>query len=191
VDKARATAGDPIHISARLLSPDYAPLAGRKIAAVIRAAGQPVAQVQMEDSSDTPGLYRAQIQNLSAGSFELALESPAIEKLMADDPTVIQRTLPFDILAPSSVEHQNVNSDRAALARIAREGNGLAVDAEYLDLLADYLSRSPYGRTITRQLGMFADPNDRLTRLAHWGFLGLFVMLITLEWVLRKMAGLV
>ncbi|HEX4792585.1 MAG TPA: vWA domain-containing protein [Humisphaera sp.] len=191
VDKPRAIAGEAIHISARLLSNEFTPMAGEKVAAVVHSAGQDVARVQLEDSGETPGLYHAQLQNLPAGWYELSLEGTAIDRLMSADPTASRRPLAFDVIAPSTIERQNVNPDRAALARVASEGNGLAVDAEYLDLLADYVPRTPHEQTVTRQLGLFADPNDRFTRAAHWGFLALFVALITAEWVLRKIGGLV
>jgi hypothetical protein len=41
------------------------------------------------------------------------------------------------------------------------------------------------------QIGFFTDPSAPGTKWAHWGFLAVFATLLTLEWALRKRAGLV
>jgi len=57
--------------------------------------------------------------------------------------------------------------------------------------MASHLPQSSRKVTTTQQFGVFADPQAVYTRIAHWSFLALFVVLITVEWVLRKVGGLV
>ena len=99
VDKPRTIAGEAIHISARLLSNEFTPVAGEKIAAVVHSAGHDVARGKLEDSGDTPGLYHAQLPNLPAGSYELSLEGPAIGRLMSADAAASRRPLALDVIA--------------------------------------------------------------------------------------------
>ncbi len=86
---------------------------------------------------------------------------------------------------------QNINADPVALARIAHAGGGIALDAAYYDVLADHIPQVKQDQVNVEQVGFFTDPNDPWTRKAHWAFLIAFATLITAEWILRKVGGLV
>lgn len=191
VDRSQAVVGQTIQVSARALKPDFTPLMQSSLQVVARSTGKVFAEARMQDSPQTPGLYHGQLTGLAAGSYELELQGTEVEKLLAADSSANQKTLSIDVVPQSLVEHQNINPDRSALAQIAGEGGGIAVDAEYADVLAEFLPTSRREQTSTRQLGLFGDPHSPTTRAAHWGFLALFVLLISTEWVLRKIGGLV
>jgi hypothetical protein len=65
------------------------------------------------------------------------------------------------------------------------------VDGEYADILLNRLPKIEHTETYVYQLGFFTDPSARGTQLAHALFLVLFAAIITVEWGLRKRAGLV
>jgi len=90
-----------------------------------------------------------------------------------------------------NAERRNMNTDPAMLEAIARAGGGFSVDGQYADLLLTRLPKIEHTSTSVYQLGFFTDPSAVGTRLAHGIFLALFALIITLEWGLRKRAGLV
>ena len=72
-----------------------------------------------------------------------------------------------------------------------QSGNGIGVDAAYAEILAQHIPNLEKPQVTVQQIGLFADPENPYTRKAHWAFLILFVTLISAEWILRKVGGLV
>ena len=67
----------------------------------------------------------------------------------------------------------------------------LALDAHHADVLASHLPDLDRQTETVEEFALFANPDDRYTRLAHWVFLALFCAIASAEWVIRKAAGLV
>jgi len=59
--------------------------------------------------------------------------------LLASDSSAVQKSLAVDIQASTDVEQQNINTDRAAMAGIARAGGGLFLDGPFADVLAEHM----------------------------------------------------
>jgi hypothetical protein len=192
-DKPRYVAGEPVVVTARLIGEDFAPLRGQKVSAVARAGESGVvARTELAELPDAPGYYRASLSGIPAGATALSLEGDVVSPLLDKDQVPpAQRTLALDVQSQLSVEQRNVNADRAAMARLAEAGGGFAADGPYADVLAENLPELNYTTETFEEVGLFADPNDRHTRLAHWAFLALFAAVASAEWVIRKAAGLV
>lgn len=202
-NKPRYVGGEPVVVTARVLKEDLTPLHGQSFEVVARTApekdaagnttgaGKEVQRAKMFDAPEMPGSYRGTLSSLPPGPIELSLEGPEIEKLMASDDTLTSKTIGIDVSATSNQEMQNINADPVALARIAHAGGGIALDASYYDVLADHIPQVKQDQVTVEQVGLFTDPNDPWTRKAHWGFLIAFATLITAEWILRKVGGLV
>jgi len=77
------------------------------------------------------------------------------------------------------------------MASLAEAGGGFALDGPYADVLGGSLPELNYTTETVEEVGLFADPNDRHTRWAHWAFLAVFAVVASAEWVIRKAAGLV
>ncbi len=193
VSPSHVLAGQAARVTARILGHDYSPLTGRKIKVIARStdAALKAVEAELEDSPQTPGLYHATLPDMPAGTFDVSLTGDNMEDLLNGDPSATQKTLRLDVQSQANVEHQNIYPDRAALARLAHEGGGIALDMQYGDELASHLPNRHRELTSVQQFGMFADPEGRYTRMAHWSFLALFVTLISAEWLLRKAGGLV
>jgi hypothetical protein len=192
VDKPRYVQGETIQVAARALKSNFTPLAGQKLKVQAKAINGAVqAEAELVDSPETPGLYRGTLKQVPTGTVELSLTGGGVEELLTNDPSAVEKTLRVEVQSQLAVEHQNLNADPSTLARVAREGNGIALDARDADVLAAYLPQTEREVTSTEQFGMFADADARYTRIAHWGFLMIFVTLITAEWLLRKAGGLV
>jgi hypothetical protein len=192
-DKPRYAGGEPVRVTARLLDRDkLVPMSGQKeLKVVARSGGKVVGEAPLVEAADAPGLYRAELSGLPAGTIELAPDGAPVAALLANDPSVTLTSLAVDVQAQATLEQRNLNADRPALARVARAGGGVALDATYADVLAASVPELNYRTESVEQFGLFADPKDAGARKAHWLFLALFATLTTAEWVIRKAGGLV
>jgi hypothetical protein len=148
-------------------------------------------EADMTEVADSPGLYRAVLGNLPSGIVELSLAGGDIAGLMANDSTATQRTLLVDVQNNLNLEQRNINADHRTMAALAATGNGVSFTAPYADLLAEQLPDLDYKNTQVEQIGLFTDPEAKLTKYTHWIFLFLFLGLLSAEWIIRKQGGLV
>jgi hypothetical protein len=196
-DKPRYGEGEGVVVSARLAKEDLTPLAGQAVEVVATSSSattQPserrtLAQAKLVEVPDAPGLYRAALTGLPAGSIELSLRG--VDRLLADVTDEKQRSLQVRIQPHLTVEQRDTNTDKPYLAAIAKAGGGISLDGPYAAILARHIPQPKLEQTSIEQLGFFGDPKSRYTRLTHWIFLGAFCVLITAEWVIRKAGGLV
>lgn len=211
-DKPRYGEGEEAIVTARLLRSDLTPLTGEKFEAVVRLiprraepATQPatqsavvpvdegriIARTPMVESPGAPGYYTAHLPNLPAGTLEFSVAGAEVEAMLAADKQVLEKTLELKVQPHPDQEMANPNADRRFLADLTAAGRGTVLDGAYADVLAQHLPRPETEHTTLMQAGFFADPKNPGTRKTHWIFLFVFVGLITAEWVLRKLGGLV
>jgi hypothetical protein len=191
-DKPRYVAGESVVVSARLLDKRLTPMRGQKFKVSARPLSGSRGEIEAEmfEAPQSPGLYRATLANLPDGQIELSLKGSA-EKLLAEDPSATQKTLTVTMAAALNLEQRNINADRAALAAIAKAGGGHFVDWPYAAVIARHIPDLNYPVQSVRQIGLFTGPGEPYARTTHWIFLAAFVVLITAEWIIRKLAGLV
>jgi hypothetical protein len=201
--KPRYIAGEPVVVTVRLMKEDFTPRTGEKFKVIAREVttkdpmtgavqgGAIIASADAEETPESPGMYRATLAGIKAGGIEISLQGADIEKALGDDPAATQKTLLADVLSSSDLELRNVNADPASLSRIAQNGNGIATDICYADILGERIPDRLYPQDNVVRFALFGDPKNPTTKLAHWLFLALFVGLITTEWIVRKIGGLV
>jgi hypothetical protein len=146
----------------------------------------------VEAPSEGAGIYRGTM-TLPAGSYTLGVQGGEPEKLLHNDTTVeaAQKTLAIEVEPDATVEDRDVNSDFERMASIAKAGSGIAMDGSYFDVTASHLPVVDHTETQIIQAGLFSNPSDSRTQIAHWSFFAIFIVLITTEWILRKRGGLV
>ncbi len=182
----------PVVVTARILKDDLTPYTGLGFSAVARPKQGAGGTVEANFSPmESPGYYQATLAGLPIGDEEISLKGGEVERLLSSDPTVTLKTLVIKVFPTQNLERQNMNTDAAMLEAIARAGAGYSVDAPYAGLLLSRMPKIQHTETSAYQLGFFTDPDASGTYWAHWGFFGLFVLLLTLEWIVRKMTGLV
>lgn len=192
----------PVVITARVLKDDLTPYRGLAFTAVARAVrpmgaggaaggGSGNTVEARFEPMESPGYYQATLTGLPIGDVEISLRGTEVERLLDSDPSVTLRSLLIKVYPTLNAERQNMNSDPALLETITRAGGGFSVDGPYADVLLSRMPKIEHVETSVYQLGFFTDPAAAGTKWAHWGFLGLFAVVITLEWGLRKRAGLV
>jgi len=201
-NKPRYVSGDSAIVSARLLKEDFTPLLGQKFRIIARetqkdsatgklTAGKVIASADAVGAPESPGVYRAALTGIKPGAVEISLQGAAVEKMLNDDESATQKTLMVDVLSGTEREMRNINADPGTLERVAQAGDGISSDAAYTDVLAQHIPNLETPNESVEQIGLFADPENPYTRRAHYGFLIVFVGLITAEWILRKVGGLV
>jgi hypothetical protein len=200
-DKPRYIGGEAAVITARLHDIHMAPLRGQQVKVVARvlpssgAASDPGAPTRVEadmtEVADSPGMYRAVLGNLPSGIVELSLTGGDVAGLMANDSSASQKTLVIDVQNSLNLEQRNINADHHTMAALAETGNGASFTGPYADLLAEQLPELDYKNTQVEQIGLFTDPEAKLTKYTHWVFLFLFLGLLSAEWIIRKRGGLV
>jgi hypothetical protein len=185
--------GEPIIITARVLKEDFTPLQGESFKIFARKLGAEVGEATMvEAPAEGAGVYRGTM-TLSAGAYTLSVHGGEPERLLAADNTVDagQKILQIDVQPDATVEDRDVNADPQRMESIAKAGSGVALDGPYFDVLANHLPVVDHTEVQVVQAGLFSNPNDSRTTIAHWAFFAVFVILITTEWILRKRGGLV
>lgn len=188
-DKRAYVGGEPIVVTARMMNPRAIRSEAFKAVAV-KADGRAAGEAAMIAApAEGPGIFRGTL-NLLAGSYVLGLRGGQPEQLLKGE-NAAQKTLQVEVQSNASVEDQNVNTDPPLMEAIAREGDGIALDGPFFDILADQLPVIDRTETMVFQAGLFSSPDNRQTWWAHWIFFGCFVVLLTAEWVLRKLGGLV
>ena len=188
-DKRAYVGGDPIVVTARIMNPEATRGEAFKAVAV-EADGRAAGEAGMVAApAEGPGIFRGTL-NLPAGSYVLSLRGGQPEQLLKGE-NAAQKTLQIEVQSNASVEDQNVNTNPSVMEAIARDGDGIALDGPYFDVLADQLPEVDRTKTTVSQAGLFNNPDYRRTWWAHWIFFGCFVVLLTAEWVLRKLGGLV
>ena len=183
----------PVVITARVLKDDLTPYTGLSFSAVarpVRGSENNTVEARFEPM-ESPGYYQATLTGLPIGDDEISLRGAEVERLLSSDPTVTLSTILIKVFPTMNEEKRNMNTDPAMLEAIARAGGGFSVEGQYADMLLTRLPKIEHTSTYVYQLGFFTDPSALGTQVAHGIFLALFAVLITLEWGLRKRAGLV
>jgi hypothetical protein len=186
----------PVIVTARILKDDLTPYAGLSFSAVARPVrstnNAPANTVEARfEPMESPGYYQATLSGLPIGDDEISLKGAEVERLLNTDPTVTLRTILIKVFPTMNAERRNMNTDPETLEKIARAGGGFSVDGQYADVLLSRLPKIEHTEVSILQLGFFTDPAAIGTQIAHWSFLLLFALIITLEWGLRKRAGLI
>lgn len=193
--RSRYVSGEPVTVTIRVQREDYTPGQQMKFDVVARLADDKdqrvVGQVTAVETPEAPGYYRATLGGLPAGNVEITLRGADVERLLDQDPTVTLRSLVIPIAPTLDLERRNMNTNPAMLANITAAGNGAMADGAYAANLAHALPQLQREVHSTQQVGMFTAPDQKGSLYAHWIFLAAFVLVITAEWIVRKIAGMV
>ncbi|MEI8196697.1 MAG: hypothetical protein WCI73_12435, partial [Phycisphaerae bacterium] len=193
---SQTIAGEPVTIIARVLQEDLTPLIGEHFTAQATLLADKEAPKIIDTTTfvaqpDAPGYYRATFGSLPAGTVEIALQGGTVERLLNTDPTTTPKTLRLQVAPRLDVEDRDTNTNPALLAAVAQAGGGMALPFTAARVLAESLPEQQETHTSLETLGLFTDPKSPYTRAAHLGFLGLFVLLLLAEWLIRKYTGLI
>lgn len=167
--------GQSIPIRARIRDSAGEPSTLPQLEALIQKGGSTVASLALNAEPDMPGTYWGQVSGLASGDYEVALVLPGFSIEAANVRTM------FRVLEPPNTEMQNVTRNDALLSQIASLSGGKYVPENGIDELWTAMKMRHNSKLVE---------SDQLLWQSYWWFIPV-VMIIAVEWWLRKKAGLI
>jgi uncharacterized membrane protein len=167
--------GAMIPIRALLKDTDRNPLSGLRVYAVIQQNGKRVDSIPLAEFPADSGMYAGVSPPMSEGKFSISLEVPGIpvENIPWQSDVLVQ--------APANAEMQSLSQNVSILEQIAQRTEGAYLDESNRGQLSDLLR--------PKQSGKIEESRWALWQSYPW-FIAV-VALLSLEWFLRKRAGLI
>jgi hypothetical protein len=164
--------GEQAGIRVRLRNGEGRPVTDAAINAVLYRAGQKVATITL--SPDEGGLYRGTTAALDTGDYEVGVETGAVPAGQ------ITARAAFHVIGRENIERTFLSLNEDLLRQICAASGGEYLREERFDDLIERLAPLSSGRVIE---------TDTILWQSWWWFLPI-ILLLTMEWILRKRAGM-
>jgi hypothetical protein len=169
--------GDKAELRARLRDKDGRPLLAAKVAALLFRDGRKVATFPLDAGDGKGGVaggFRGQTPALQPGKYEVGLSVAGM------DDSDLKARAKFTVEAPLSVERGAVVMQEELLKQMAQRSHGRYFREEDMKQLISRLEPLSKGRIVVTETALWR---------SYWWFVPI-MMLLTIEWVLRKRAGM-
>ncbi len=174
-DKVEYDTGENASVRVRLLDAQSAPVGDATVDAILMRDGQAVATVPMTVDDAARGTYQAETPPLESGEYEIRIQASGY------DATALAASTPIWVGSNDSLEFRRVSLDRQVLEEIAGAAKGgYFHESEAAALLEQIKPLSS---------GMIVDSDVIVWQSFYWFWA--VVVLLTIEWLLRKRAGLI
>jgi len=178
-DRARYGPHTEVQVRAKIVHGDFTPLVSKEVAVNVLSGKRLVLRKRLLYQGGAGGLYSASLGKLPAGGYTVELDAPAAEPMLAAD-NVQKVSTEFSVDPSTPVEQMELTPDRGLLGRLAGlSGGAVAEPAQAQDLLETLGSNEQVLRN-RREYAIWQS----------WPLLVLLMMLVTIEWLLRKKEGL-
>jgi hypothetical protein len=164
--------GEQADIRLRLRATDGKPVTDAAVNAVLYRDGQKVATLTL--NPDEGGLYRGKTAALEPGSYEVAAESASVPEGQ------IKARTQFNVAARDNIERTLLSLNEDLLRQVSIASGGEYLREERCDDLVQKLAPLSSGRVIE---------SDTVLWQSWWWFVPI-VLLLTVEWIIRKRSGL-
>ncbi len=173
VDRGRYAPGMPVHVRAKLLQSDYAPVVDAAPQVNLFTGKRLLGRYPLTFVPDSAGLYETRLDGLPTAAYRVELEVP---EAPAAQPVQIE----FEVAPAVSSERAELAPNRELLDRLASlTGGRVVLPEESISVLG---ALAPAKATLEEKRDW--------SLWDSWPFLLLFLMLACVEWFLRKRAGL-
>jgi len=166
--------GDSADLRVRLRDGQGRPVTNASVDAVLYREGQRVATIRLSPDENAGGLFRGRTAGLEPGSYEVAVESAAI----AERDSKARTTFKVEPLETGEMTQLSLNEE--LLRQMSAVAGGEYLREENIDRLVDLLGPVSQGRVIE---------SDTVLWQSYWWFLPI-VLLLTIEWIVRKRVGM-
>lgn len=174
VGSVRYMAGESAAIRTRLRDRDGKPLLDAKAVALVYRDGKQIASLPLSPDENRGGVYRAATARLAEGEYEIGVRIDGFSELETKAKTR------FTVKPRISGEMSDLTADESLMLQMAQASGGQSIPEEKAQRLADLLAPLSDGKILISE-----------TPLAQsYGWLVPIIMLLTLEWVIRKRAGM-
>jgi len=164
--------GDTADLRVRLRDGEGKPVSNATVDAALFKEGRRVASIRL--NSEEGGIFRGKTAPLEPGNYEVAVETAAIP----DNQLKARTTFKVEPRDTGELTQLNINED--LLRQVAAASGGRYVREENIDRVLDLLAPMTQGRVVE---------SDTVLWQSWWWFLPI-VGLLTVEWLLRKRAGM-
>lgn len=166
--------GESVDLRVSLRGLDGRPAEGVTADALISRDGRVVTMISLTADGRIPGIYRGQVSSLPAGDYEVTVQADGYSA------EALQVSTQFAMRAPVSAELARTAANRALLEQMADATGGKVLEEEQIAELPGLLSAFSNGRIVE---------TETLLWQSYWWFIPI-VGLLSLEWILRRRAGL-
>jgi hypothetical protein len=164
--------GEPVNIEARLLDARHMPIREARIEGTLSVDGQSDRSIALESQANRPGWYRGRFVVTEIGRHQLRIDLPGGN---GSEPAAIRNEF---IVGQPDLEFRHTTMNRDSLKTLAVEsGNGQYFDIDEVDELPAVIP----GKTVS--LVLKGHPKTLWDR---WWTLTALVVLLGLEWTIRK-----
>ena len=167
-------AGQTAEIRARLRGTDGRPVSDATVDALLWRDGQIVSTVSLAAEASAYGVYVGRTAPLSEGQYEVTVQASGFSNQAMNVRTS------FVALPPVSEELQETACNDGLLREMSLASGGRFLREEQIGQLSELLSPLSTGHVVE---------SDTLLWQSYWWFSAI-VGLLTMEWILRKRAGL-
>jgi hypothetical protein len=167
--------GQTVPLRARVRDSAGEPSVLPQVEAVIKKGDTQVATTTLTVEADMPGTYRGQVLGLAPGDYEVSLLLPGFSTEAAAVKSL------FRVLEPANPEMLKVTRNDTLLSQIAALSGGKYVTENQIDELWAAMKLRHNSKLIE---------SDQLLWQSFWWFIPI-VLIIAVEWWLRKKAGLI
>lgn len=170
-DRSNYRLTDKVALNARLLDAYYHPIKVPSVTATVIGEGGQSQQITLQAAAGTPGLYTAQFQPDRVGHYTTTVVSPVDTQAKASAAFVVESL---------ALEKQKPELDEKQLRQIAAAGGGKYYRS---DKIGDWIDSLPYHPLQIRSEQEYELWNAPLILI-------LFLLPLSLEWIVRKRKGL-
>ena len=165
--------GERLTISADVADSSFIEVNDAAVTATVVAPSGESFTVPMEWDGTKDGLYRANVVLKEQGVHDIRVESKRGERVIGRDEVHVNS-------APSNAEYYNAQLNATTLKRMADETGGRYYKASNVNTLADDISYTGRGDTVTERMDLWDMPIVFMLLMA----------LIAGEWIYRRVRGL-
>ena len=178
-DKIEYEPGVAPEIRVRLRDPAGDPVGDATVDAVIQRDGQTAVTVALVVDDPSRGTYRGQVDadrlGTGPGRYDVTVRSSGFDNRQ------LTASTSFWISADRSAEWRRLSRDESTLRNLAAAGNGRYLPRQSIDQLPSLLRPVSSGTRVVTDVAVWQT----------WWWLATILLLLTAEWLLRKVAGLV
>ncbi|MFP4053708.1 MAG: hypothetical protein ACLFV7_07590, partial [Phycisphaerae bacterium] len=178
-DRTRYAPHSPIRVRAKLVDKQFAPVRSDEVYVRIYKDDELHLRKKLDFVEDSAGIYSADLQELSGGTYRAELESPAAIPLLAGE-KVKKVSCPFSVDPLVPTEQLELGASPDLVSQLASVSGGVVVDPAAAEQLLEKLGEPTEVYEENRQVVLWDS----------WPVLVLIVLIATIEWITRKKVGL-
>ena len=168
------SAGETVDVRVRILGLDGRPTSEASADALFWKDSELAATVALSPDPNVPGVYYGRSAPLPEGEYEVSIRAAGYTD------SALKARSEFVVLAPETGEMVDTAINESLLQQMAGVSGGVALREEEIGQLAELLSPLSSGRIVETETPIWQ---------SYWWF-GVMILLLTIEWILRKRAGL-